>query len=109
MFEYARTYLDSEDNVEFPGRSGSYSDLELPLESSAAKPPFSEQASSKITTVDIGGQTYRVPSQLSKQFYLDLTYMEDEELISTYMLVKYVKQKRPSSFWSRAKMGDLKR
>lgn len=109
MFEYRRSYLDTTNHVDCPSDSGSCSDLESPFESSAAKPPFSDTTPTKVTTVEISGQTYRAPSCLSKQFYLDLTYMTDDELISTYTLVKYIRQERNSSFWAFASMKDLKR
>ncbi|CZT16258.1 uncharacterized protein RCC_02100 [Ramularia collo-cygni] len=104
MFEYSRSY-----NADEASNSGSCSDLESPCECSAANSPFAESTPVKVTTVDIGGQAYRLPTHLSKRFYLDLTYMTDEELISKYTLVKYTKHERSTSFWTPASAGDLKR
>lgn len=92
-------------NIECSSDSGSCSDLESPLECSAAKSLFSQAPPVKVTTVDIGGQAYRVPKLLSKQFYLDLTFMEDEELISKYLLVLY---ENASSLWTQQSLGDRK-
>lgn len=74
-------------NIDCSSDSGSCSDLDSPLECSAAKVP--RRPAAKVTTVDISGQAYKVPKQLHKQFYLDLTFLEDEELISKYTLVPY--------------------
>lgn len=98
-------------SLEASSDSGSCSELESPFECSAAKKPFTDPASTKITTVDIGGQAYRTPKLLSKQFYLDLTFLEDDELISKYALVKYITkhQLNSSSFWNPRGTGHPKR
>ncbi|KAF2165567.1 hypothetical protein M409DRAFT_23863 [Zasmidium cellare ATCC 36951] len=41
-----------------------------------------------LNGVDLGGETYKVPEPVPKQFYRDLTFMEDEELVQKYGLVK---------------------
>lgn len=38
--------------------------------------------------VELGGHVYWVPEDVEKQFYRDLTFLEDEELVKKYGLVK---------------------
>lgn len=46
-----------------------------------------------VTTVELQGQTYQVSDPRNKQFYRDLTYLSDEEMIMKYRLVLYNKKK----------------
>jgi hypothetical protein len=60
-----------------------------------------ETSFEQVTTVDLRGQRYRVPlgpdRTASKQFYRDLTWMADEELIFTYDLKRYMPYKSTST------------
>jgi hypothetical protein len=44
-------------------------------------------AGEQVTTVEIRGQPFRVADPNNKQFYRDLTCLEDDELIAKYGLV----------------------
>ncbi|EME88437.1 uncharacterized protein MYCFIDRAFT_192607 [Pseudocercospora fijiensis CIRAD86] len=52
--------------------------------SNAARQPEDQQQ--QIRTVEIRGRPYRIPARISKEFYHDLTYYEDEEIIRKYRL-----------------------
>ncbi|KAF7192350.1 hypothetical protein HII31_06382, partial [Pseudocercospora fuligena] len=41
---------------------------------------------SEIRTVEIRGRPYRIPARITKEFYRDLTYYEDDEIIRKYRL-----------------------
>lgn len=41
-----------------------------------------------LTAVELGEGMYEVPQDVEKVFYRDLTFMEDEELVKKYGLVK---------------------
>lgn len=41
-----------------------------------------------MSGVEFGGGTYEVSQPIEKEFYRDLTFMEDEELVRKYALVK---------------------
>ena len=53
-----------------------------------------QQLPKPITTVELQGQTYQVPDPRNKQFYRDLTYLSDDEMIMKYRLVPYIKEKK---------------
>ncbi|KAL9529785.1 hypothetical protein SMMN14_06634 [Sphaerulina musiva] len=62
--------------------------------------PYSSQT---VTTVALQGKTYRVPDPSNKQFYRELTFLSDEEMIMKYRLVPYTKgdeRKRASKRFS---------
>ncbi|KAK4496059.1 hypothetical protein PRZ48_013328 [Zasmidium cellare] len=52
------------------------------------KPTPDPQALQVQNAVELGEQTYQVPEPIDKQFYRDLTFMEDQELVQKYGLVK---------------------
>lgn len=60
--------------------------VRVPISNGLFSPPPSRPCP-QITTVEIRGQPFQVPDPRNRQFYRDLTYLEDEELISKYGLV----------------------
>lgn len=52
-------------------------------------PPTAEELAPTVPDgVELGGCRYKVPEPIEKEFYRDLTMLEDEELIRKYGLIK---------------------